>query len=53
MAQWVKVQALSLLWFGSVLWLGFNTWSGEFSHATEVAKKDYVVKYRKLSSHGG
>ena len=27
-AQWVKDPALSLLWFGSLLWLGFDPWPG-------------------------
>ena len=30
MAQWVKVLALSLQHLGSLLWFGFNPWSGNF-----------------------
>ena len=36
-AQWVKGQVLSLLWFWYLLWYGFNPW--ELPHATDVAKK--------------
>ena len=28
MVQWVKDPALSLLWLGSMLWLGFDPWPG-------------------------
>jgi len=29
-AQWVKDPALSLQWFGLLLWYGFNPWPGKF-----------------------
>ena len=30
-AQWVKDQALSLQWLGSLLWHGFDPYPGDFS----------------------
>ena len=30
MARWVKDLVLSLLWLGSLLWRGFNSWPGNF-----------------------
>ena len=36
-AQQVKDPALSLLWFGSVLWYGFSPWPQEILHALGMA----------------
>ena len=38
MAQWVKDQALSLLWRGLLLWL-VQSLAQELPHATGIAKK--------------
>ena len=38
MVQWIKDLALSLQCLGSLLWLGFNPWSGNF-HMLQVGEK--------------
>ena len=39
-AQWVKDLALSLLWFGSLLWLQLNPWSGKICMTWHGENKD-------------
>lgn len=52
-AQWVKDLALSLQWFGPLLWHGFNSWPGN-SYVPQVqfsllpSSGSYLVKI----SHG-
>ena len=38
MAQWVKDQALSLLWLWLQLWSMFHPWLWELMHASGMAK---------------
>ena len=39
MAGWVKDPAFSLFWLGSLLWLGFDPWPGNF-HMPQVQTKN-------------
>ena len=48
-SQWVKDLALSVLWLGSLLWHGFDSWTGNF-HMPQVQprrKKKEFLKVRK------
>ena len=44
MTQWVKDLLLSLKWLGSLLWYGFNPWTGALSYAMGVAKNKFKKK---------
>ena len=45
MAQWVKDPALSLLWFGSLLWYRFHPWLRNF--CMPRAKNPVLLKLQR------
>lgn len=43
MVQWVKDQASSLLWLGSLPWLGFHTWPENLCMPPGTTKKIIIT----------